>query len=153
MQTVNSQVQRYTCGTGVHGIEEGVSIISIQSVVKKPTHSENMRRRLSAAYHIERSIAHRMGLPEYPCACNRCRGAIIKKVETVARHHSAYGRDPYLVYPVMVGNYIDMSLTFERPFKLLLGNAQICIILWWMSHEHLLLSHIAFIDGALKLSF
>ena len=28
---------------------------------------------------------------------------MIKKVETVARHHSAYGRDPYLIYPVMVG--------------------------------------------------
>lgn len=61
-----------------------------------------MRRRLCTAYHMERSIAQRLGLPEYPCACNRCRGARIKKVETVARHHSAYGRDPYLIYPVMV---------------------------------------------------
>jgi len=61
-----------------------------------------MRRRLCAAYHIERSIANRLGLPEYPCACNRCRGAIIRKVEIVARQHSIHGRDAYLLYPVMV---------------------------------------------------
>lgn len=62
----------------------------------------SMRRRLCAAYHIERSLAQRLALPEYPCACNRCRGARIKKVNIVARHHISYGRDPYLVYPVMV---------------------------------------------------
>lgn len=61
-----------------------------------------MRQRLCAAYHIERSIANRLGLAEYPCACNRCRGACTKKVHIVARHHIAHGRDPYLVYPVMV---------------------------------------------------
>ena len=61
-----------------------------------------MRRRESAAYHIERSIATRLGLAEYPCACNRCRGSTIKKAEIVARHHMMNGRDPYLRYPVMV---------------------------------------------------
>ena len=30
---------------------------------------------MTAAYHIERSIANRLGLSEYPCACDRCRGA------------------------------------------------------------------------------
>lgn len=64
-----------------------------------------MRQRLCVAYHIERSIARRNGLPEYPCACNRCRGGLIKRVEIVARHHSVYGWDPYLIYPVMVCTY------------------------------------------------
>jgi hypothetical protein len=66
-----------------------------------------MRQRLCAAYHIERSIAQRLGLPEYPCACNRCRGARIKKCDTVARHHTTYGRDPYLLYPVMVSKHTE----------------------------------------------
>lgn len=61
-----------------------------------------MRQRLCAAYHIERGIANRLGFPEYPCACNRCRGAEIRKVDTIARHHRTHGRDPYLLYPVMV---------------------------------------------------
>ena len=67
-------------------------------------HIEKMRRRgrLSAAYHIERSIAIRQGLPEYLCACQNCRGARVRKVETVARHHRLHGRDPYLQYPVLV---------------------------------------------------
>lgn len=117
MQIVSSQDQRCNCGTGNYPIEDGVGIISTHCVVKKATFAEKMRRRLSAAYHIERSIAHRLGLPEYPCACNRCRGAIIKKVETVARHHSIHGRDPYLVYPVMVGKYIEISVILESPVK------------------------------------
>ena len=73
-----------------------------------------MRRRLCAAYHIERSLAQRLGLPEYPCACNRCRGARIKKVYTVARHHISYGRDPYLVYPVMVSLGTPKQYVFGR---------------------------------------
>lgn len=64
-----------------------------------------MRRRLYAPYHIERSLAHRLGLPEYPCACNRWSGARIKRMEIVGRHHSVYGRDPFLIYPVMVCHY------------------------------------------------
>ena len=93
---------------------------------------KKMRRRLSAAYHIECSIAHRMGLPEYPCACNRCRGAMIKKVETVARHHSAYGRDPYLIYPVMVGIssciYIRVEIEDIDGFLDLIVSASCCIL-------------------------
>ena len=64
--------------------------------------SGNMRPRSCAAYHIERSIATRLGLLEYPCACTRCRGARIKKIEMVARHHRLHGRDRYLLYPVLV---------------------------------------------------
>lgn len=54
------------------------------------------------AYHIERSIANRLGLVQYPCACTRCRGGRVKKVEVIARHHNRHGRDPYLIYPTMV---------------------------------------------------
>ena len=57
---------------------------------------------MTAAYHIEQSIANRLGLSEYPCACNRCRGARLQKTEVVARHHVQNGRDPYLQYPVIV---------------------------------------------------
>jgi len=72
-----------------------------------------MRPRLGSAYHIERSIARRLKLVEYPCACTRCRGSILKKVEVVARHHEKNGRDPYLIFPVIV-SYCDMmrSLNF-----------------------------------------
>ena len=69
-----------------------------------------MRRSLCAAYHIERSIAKRLGLPEYPCSCNRYGGSSIRKVETVARHHITHGRDPYLVYPVMVSPTFSMNI-------------------------------------------
>ena len=64
-----------------------------------------MRPRVCAAYHIERSIATRLGLSHYPCACTRCRGACMKKMEVVARHHLRHGRDPYLKYPIMVRMY------------------------------------------------
>lgn len=67
-----------------------------------------------AAYHIERSIANRLGLPEYSCACNRCKGALIKKVTTVARHHIIHGRDPYLVYPIMVSYLNRNSLVIDK---------------------------------------
>jgi hypothetical protein len=85
-----------------------------------------MRQRLCAAYHIERSIANRLGLPEYPCACNRCRGASIRKVETVARHHITHGRDPYLEYPVMViptfrMNFITTLFTLDYKVSVLLS--------------------------------
>ena len=61
-----------------------------------------MRPRLGSAYHLERSTASRLGLSEYPCACNRCRGGRHRKVEIVARHHRIYGRDPYLKWLVIV---------------------------------------------------
>lgn len=78
-----------------------------------------MRRRLSAAYHIERSVANRLGLPGYPCACNRCRGAIIRNVETVGRHHIAHGRDPYLLYPVIVSpSFFENVDVFETTMLL-----------------------------------
>ena len=121
---MSSQTQTYKQGTGIYPIEDGSSVDTSVCVVNKDVHTEKMRRRLSAAYHIERSIAHRMGLPEYPCACNRCRGAIIKKVETVARHHSIHGRDPYLVYPVMVGKTLDLSCIVASRVKLLCGSAK-----------------------------
>lgn len=59
---------------------------------------------LGAAYYIERAIALREGLLEYPCACTRCRGARIWKVQTMARHHKAVGRNPFLSYPVLVSS-------------------------------------------------
>lgn len=90
-----------------------------------------MRRRLSAAYHIERSLAARLGLPEYPCACDRCRGARIKKVHTVAKHHIAYGRDPYLIYPVMVSVdtqnlYVVVYLNFQAVSTAVPRDCHIC---------------------------
>lgn len=123
MQIVSSQDESYIWGT---------ANFRPRWLLNNASHSEKMRRRLSAAYHIERSIAHRLGLPEYPCACNRCRGAVIKKVETVARHHSIHGRDPYLVYPVMVGQYIEISVILESLVTLLLGSARRCIRLCWL---------------------
>lgn len=66
---------------------------------------------------------------------------MIKKVETVARHHSAYGRDPYLIYPVMVGIYTKISVhesEYIDVFLDLLFSAP------WR--------HIAIIIGTLKLS-
>ena len=63
-----------------------------------------MRNRLCSAYHIERSIANRLQLHEYPCACNRCRGAVVRRVSTIAKHHVRNGRDPYLIYPVLVSS-------------------------------------------------
>lgn len=63
-----------------------------------------MAARLNSAYHIECSIANRLGLVEYPCACTWCRGSQVKKVNVVANHHSKNGRDPYLMYPVMVSD-------------------------------------------------
>ncbi|KAG0592135.1 hypothetical protein KC19_1G228000, partial [Ceratodon purpureus] len=59
------------------------------------------QRRLAPAYHIERSICLRLGLIEYPCACQKCRGGRIRRVLTVAKHHRKYGRDPFLSYPVL----------------------------------------------------
>lgn len=58
----------------------------------------------TSAYHIERSIANRLNLHEYPCACNTCRGAVVRKVSTVAKHHVRNGRDPYLKYPILVSS-------------------------------------------------
>ncbi|KAG0573995.1 hypothetical protein KC19_VG227100 [Ceratodon purpureus] len=62
------------------------------------------RRRLSPAYHIERSIATQLGLAEYPCACQRCMGGRLRLIATIARHHKAYGRDPLLPHPVLTVN-------------------------------------------------
>lgn len=42
-------------------------------------------RHFCSAYHIEQSIANRLGVAEYPCACWRCHGARIWLAETVAR--------------------------------------------------------------------
>ena len=72
-----------------------------------------MRRRICSAYHIERSIANRLKLDEYPCACNRCRGAVVRKVSTVAKHHVRNGRDPYLIYPVLVSSSSKMTVMSE----------------------------------------
>ena len=59
-------------------------------------------RRQFAAYHIERSIASREGLTQYPCACRACCGVRVRKFDTIARHHRKNGRDPFLPYPVIV---------------------------------------------------
>ncbi|KAG0595808.1 hypothetical protein M758_UG199500 [Ceratodon purpureus] len=59
------------------------------------------RSRMLPAYHIERGIAAQSGLPEYPCACTRCKGGQIRKVETVATHHRRYGQDPSLPHPIL----------------------------------------------------
>ena len=75
-----------------------------------------MRRRLCAAYHIKRSLATRLGLPEYPCACTRCRGARIKKVHTVARH----GKLKYV-------SLAQRAESGER--RLESGNFQICWVI------------------------
>lgn len=58
----------------------------------------------SLAFHIERSIARRLKLQEYPCACNQCRGAVVRKVSTIATYHARNGRDPYLLYHVLVNS-------------------------------------------------
>ena len=63
-----------------------------------------------SAYHIERSIANRLNLHEYPCACNTCRGAIVRKVSTVAKHHVRNGREPYLKYPIPVSSSESLVL-------------------------------------------
>ena len=60
------------------------------------------RRRLATSFHIERSIALRMGVLDYPCACRIWRGARIRSSEAIARHHRRYDRDAYLPHPVLV---------------------------------------------------
>jgi len=71
-----------------------------------------MRQRLCSSYHIERSIANRVGLVECPCACIRCRGNVVQKVDKVARHHMDNGWDPYLIYPVIVSVTSVVSILF-----------------------------------------
>ena len=51
-----------------------------------------MQQSNSSTNHIECSIANRVKLHEYPCACNRCKGAVVRKVSTVAKHHVRNGR-------------------------------------------------------------
>lgn len=64
-----------------------------------------MRRpRLGASFHIERGVARRMQVTEYPCACRRCHGARIMGGYMITRHHRRYGRDPFLPHPVLVSH-------------------------------------------------
>ena len=75
----------------------------LSSEVSSKRHSDMLRkRRLSVAFHIERSIANRLGLSEYPCACRRYRGARVLKVDSVTRHHRIYCRDNFLPHPILV---------------------------------------------------
>ncbi|KAG0504704.1 hypothetical protein M758_N024800 [Ceratodon purpureus] len=72
-------------------------------------------RRLCAAFHIERSIANRLGLPEYPCACARCRGGRVRMSQTVVRHHRLFGRDDHLPHPVLTVHGLPLrGPTFTR---------------------------------------
>ena len=86
-------------------ISSSLSVFELQSGV-------TMRRTGCAAYHIEHSIATRLGLTMYPCACTRCRGACIKKMEVVARHHFRCGRDCYLIYPIIVSVHVQVHSEF-----------------------------------------
>ena len=72
-----------------------------------------MRPRSSAAYHIERSIATRLELTEYPCTYTCCRVARVKKIEIVVRHHRLHGRDRFLIYYVMVSLYVGSWLCLQ----------------------------------------
>lgn len=72
-----------------------------------------MHQRICAAYHIEHTIATRLGLPQYPCIYTWCKGACIKKVEVVARHHLKYGRNRYLMYPVIISSSTHKVILFE----------------------------------------
>ena len=69
-----------------------------------------MERGNPLAYHIKRSIANELNLHEYPCACNRCRGVVVRKVSTVAKHHIRNGQDPYLKYPILVSSFESIVL-------------------------------------------
>ncbi|KAG0594356.1 hypothetical protein M758_UG070100 [Ceratodon purpureus] len=51
----------------------------------------------------------RLGLSQYPCGCRRCRGARVRKVETVGRHHRRYGRDFYLPHPVLIVDGVPLE--------------------------------------------
>jgi hypothetical protein len=42
---------------------------------------------LGEAYHIEKTIADRQGIAQYPCGCTRCHGSKLHQAETIARHH------------------------------------------------------------------
>lgn len=57
---------------------------------------------LGPTYHIERGIAVRQGITEYPCACRQCHGGRSRSVSAVAKHHRQYGRDLYMRYLVLV---------------------------------------------------
>jgi len=70
-------------------------------------------RNFGAAYHIERAIAMRQGISQYPCACSHCHGGRTRSTALVAKHHRQYGRDPYLRFPVLVSLYACSILFFS----------------------------------------
>ena len=78
-------------------------------------------RRQCVAYHIERSIASREGLTQYPCACRMCCGVRVQIFDTIARHHKKNDRDPFLPYPVIVR---FLALYLLSNLSLLLFNFQ-----------------------------
>ena len=66
---------------------------------------ETMRvTRLGEAYHAERALAARQGIPRYPCGCERCHGFKTQSVRTVETHHRKYGRDNRLEEPLLVSS-------------------------------------------------
>lgn len=71
--------------------------------------------RLGNAYHIERALAVRQGIPRYPCGCEKCHGFKTQTVEVVETHHIKYGRDQRLNEPLLVSctpNYNDDNAVF-----------------------------------------
>lgn len=90
----------------VCAVNTGLVFVRLSGIQFRELKACKIRRRITAAYHIERSIANRLGLAEYPCACRRCGGGLVKKVHVVERHHRLYGRDPYLTYLVMVSEKV-----------------------------------------------
>jgi len=75
-------------------------------------------KNLRQAYHIERSMAARLGISRYHCACERCHGLNFQTIKTVAIHHRKYGRDVTLEDPPLV-RIIDHSLnnSFTYAFR------------------------------------
>lgn len=72
-------------------------------IVPLQVHTLNTMKesQLGNAYHIERALAARQGIPRYPCRCERCHGFKTQKIEIVEIHHRKYGRDQRLTEPLL----------------------------------------------------
>lgn len=57
--------------------------------------------RLDEAYHMERALVVRQGIRNYPCACMKCHGFLMQRVEVVEQHHRRFGRDRNLTDPLL----------------------------------------------------
>jgi hypothetical protein len=77
----------------------------VTDTIMSGTGVETMRvSRLGQAYHVERALAARQGIPRYPCGCERCHGFRTQSVQTVETHHRKYGRDRKLQEPLLVSD-------------------------------------------------